>query len=112
MFINCYIGDPFQRGNVYHFLGDEALWWPSLLQEAITQALRNAAVALQKEIAAHKNYKRTTTSKHYERDSKRAVKTLKHLHLYQLYKQSKLDGKALRHLFVAARVRLHGAMDS
>ena len=54
------------------------------MQWAITQALRNAAVALQEEIAAHKGSAKTTISKQYERDSERAIEVLKHVQLFRL----------------------------
>ena len=54
------------------------------MQWAITQALRNAAVALQEEIAAHKGSAKTTISKQYERDSERAIEVLKRVQLFRL----------------------------
>ena len=88
--------DPFRFWPPRAFWGiDRLVDLRSDMQHAITEALRNAAVALQGEITRHKDITGLTRSKNYERDSERAIETLKNLQLYQLNNSTEVTARRL-----------------
>ena len=89
---------------IHHLVG-----LTSFMQGAITQALRDAAEALLKEIDEHKKSNGRTARKQYERDSQRAIEVLKNVQLFHL-NSSDTEVQKPRVVPVAARIRRRGTV--